>query len=72
MIVDGCGSNDGCENYKWQKCIDSIDNEKTSHVAILNGKDVIGDDYDVNGCCDFVNALLSSFMKKMTKMLRIV
>ena len=30
MIVDGCGSNDGCENYKWPKCIDYIDNEKTS------------------------------------------
>ena len=44
MIVDGCGSNDGCENYKRKKCIDSTDHEKTSYAAILGGKDVIGDD----------------------------
>ena len=57
MIVDGCGSNDGYENYKWQKCIDSMDHEKTSYVAIVGGKDVVGDDYDVDNCHDFVNVL---------------
>ena len=32
MIVDGCGSDDGYENYKRQKCIDSTKHEKTSYV----------------------------------------
>ena len=58
MIVDGCGDNDGCEIYKRQKCIDSTQHEKTSYVAILGGKDIIGDDYDIDSRCDFVKALL--------------
>ena len=68
MIVDGCGSNDGYENYKRQKRIDSTEHEKTSYVAIiLSGKGVIGDDYDVDNGCDFVKALLSDFMEKNEK-----
>ena len=64
MIVDGCGSNDGCENYKRKKCIDSTDHEKTSYAAILTRKYVIGNDYDVDTPCDFDNAFLSDFMEK--------
>ena len=67
MIVDGCGSDDGYENYKRQKCIDSTKHEKTSYAAILGGKDVIGDDYDIDSRCDFVKALLSDFMEKNEK-----
>ena len=67
MIVDGCGSNDGCENYKWQKCIDSTYHEKPSYVAILYGRGVIGDDYDIDSHCNFVQSLLSNFMKKNEK-----
>ena len=54
MIVNGCGSKDGCENYKRQKCVDSTDHEKTSYATILGGKDVIGDDYDIDSRRDFV------------------
>ena len=53
MIVNGCGSKDGCENYKRQKSVDSTDHEKTSYVAILGGKD-IRDDYDIDSRRDFV------------------
>ena len=72
MIVDGCGDDDGCENYKRQKCIISTAHEKTSYVAILCGKDVIGDDYNIDSRRDFVKALLSDFMEKNEKMLKIV
>ena len=34
-----------------------MDHEKTSYVAIVGGKDVVGDDYDVDNCHDFVNVL---------------
>ena len=43
MIFDGCSSDDGCENFKRKKYINFVDHEKTSYVAILCGKDVIGD-----------------------------
>ena len=73
MIVDGCGRNDGCENYKRQKCVDSTDHEKTSYATILGGKDVIGDD---NMILTVVVILLRlCFMilwKKMRKMVKIV
>ena len=59
MIVDGCSSNDGCKNYKQQKCIDPIDHEKTSHASNLGGKDVIWDDYDVDDRHDFANAFFA-------------
>ena len=49
------------------KRINSTDHEKTSYASILDGKDVIGDDYDVNSHCDFVKALLSNFMEKNEK-----
>ena len=43
MIADGCGRNDGCENYERQKHINSLNNEKTTSSApILGGKDVNG------------------------------
>ena len=65
MIVDEGGSIDGCENSKRQKCIDSIDHEKTSYATILGGKDVIGDDYDVDDRHDFANAFFAFwFLKK--------
>ena len=73
MIVNGCGSKDGCENYKRQKCVDSTDHEKTSYATILGGKDVIGDD---NMILTVVVILLRlCFMilwKKMRKMVKIV
>ena len=68
MLVDGCGG----KNFKQQKCFDSTYHEKTSYAAILSGKDVIGDDYDVDNLRDFVNALHLDFMKTMRKMRRIV
>ena len=58
MIVNEGGNTDGCENSKWKKCIDSTDHVKTSYVVILGGKDVLGDDYDIDSRCDFVKALL--------------
>ena len=67
MIVDEGGSLDGCENSKRQKCIDSTYHEKTSYADILGGKDVLGDDYDIDSRCDFVKALLSDFMENNEK-----
>ena len=46
------------------RSIDSTDHEKTSYVTILGGKDVIGDDYDVGNCCDFVKASMFSYFKE--------
>ena len=46
---------------------DSANYEKTSYVAIISEKYVIGDDYNVGNRCDSVNALLSDFMKKIEK-----
>ena len=62
----------GCENYKRQTCINSIEHEETSYVAIISGKYVIEDDYDIDTRRVFVKALLSEFMEKMRKMLKIV
>ena len=52
-----------------EKCIDSIDNEKTSYDAILGGKYVIEDDHDVDNCRDFVNAQFSELMSQIGKVL---
>ena len=30
LLVDGCGRDDGCENFRPQKCMDSTNDEKTS------------------------------------------
>ena len=49
-----------------------MDHEKTSYVAIVGGKDVVGDDYDVDKCSDFVNVLHSNFIEKNEKVLRIM
>ena len=53
--------------WERQKCIDSTKHEKISYDAILGGKDVIGDDYDIDSSSDFVKALLSDFMEKTDK-----
>ena len=60
MIVDEDGSIDGCENSKRQKCIDSTDHEKISYAAILGGKGVIGDDYDIDSHYKKLQGKLSS------------